>query len=81
MLVIVLAFLLQTSFIFKFTGNSGVSIISRVMGLILSSVAIASILGGLVITFRYKNRLSSGFFSVCCAQIWNSYMVSEPLLF
>ena len=46
-LVIVLVFMLAAGFIHRFIGNSGASIISRVMGLILSSVAIANILDGL----------------------------------
>ena len=45
-LIIVLAFMLVAGFIHRFIGNSGASIISRVMGLILSSVAIANILEG-----------------------------------
>ena len=46
-LVIVLLFMLAASWIHRFIGNSGASIISRVMGLILSSVAVASVLGGI----------------------------------
>ena len=45
-LAIVLVFMLAASFIHRFIGNSGASIISRVMGLILSSVAVANILNG-----------------------------------
>ena len=46
-LVIVLLFMLAASWIHRFIGNSGASIISRVMGLILSSVAVASVLAGI----------------------------------
>jgi multiple antibiotic resistance protein len=46
-LLIVLLFMLAASWIHRFIGNSGASIISRVMGLILSSVAVASVLAGI----------------------------------
>ena len=45
-LAVVLMLLLAAGFIHRFIGNSGAAIISRVMGLILSSVAIANILDG-----------------------------------
>ena len=45
-LAIVLVFMLAASFIHRFIGNTGAGIISRVMGLILSSVAVANILNG-----------------------------------
>ena len=53
LIVIVIVFLLMlaSSFIHRYIGNSGASIISRVMGLILSSVAINNILEGLKIYF------------------------------
>ncbi len=50
-LVIVLIFLLLATHIQRIIGNSGASIISRVMGLILSSVAAANILEGIKIYF------------------------------
>lgn len=40
-------FMLLASWIFKFIGNSGAAIISRVMGLILASVAVGHILEGI----------------------------------
>lgn len=46
-LSIVLILMLAASLVHRFIGNSGASIISRVMGLILSSVAISSILTGI----------------------------------
>ena len=46
-LVIVLVFMLAAIFIHRLIGNSGASIISRVMGLILASVAVANILQGI----------------------------------
>lgn len=46
-LAIVLIFLLLAGSIHRFIGNSGASIISRVMGLILSAVAVKNILDGL----------------------------------
>ena len=46
-LVVVLVFMLAASFIHRLIGNSGASIISRVMGLILASVAVSSVLAGI----------------------------------
>ncbi|MEZ5583066.1 MAG: MarC family protein [Candidatus Competibacteraceae bacterium] len=46
-LLIVLVLLLAASWIHRLIGNSGASIISRVMGLILSSVAVSSVLAGI----------------------------------
>jgi multiple antibiotic resistance protein len=46
-LFVVLIFLLAASWIHRFIGNSGASIISRVMGLILASVAVSNVLGGI----------------------------------
>jgi multiple antibiotic resistance protein len=46
-LLVVLVFLLCASWIHRLIGNSGASIISRVMGFILSSVAVTSVLSGL----------------------------------
>jgi multiple antibiotic resistance protein len=46
-LLIVLVFMLGASKIHRFIGDSGASIISRVMGLILASVAVSSILEGI----------------------------------
>ena len=51
-LVVVLVFMLAAGFIHRFIGNSGASIISRVMGLILSSVAIANMLEGIKVYFE-----------------------------
>lgn len=44
---IVLVLLLGASFVHRLIGNSGASIVSRVMGLILASVAVANVLEGL----------------------------------
>ncbi|MBS2211999.1 MarC family protein [Carboxylicivirga mesophila] len=46
------ALMAMSSYIFKYIGNSGAAIISRVMGLILSAVAVANILGGFKIYFN-----------------------------
>ena len=46
-LLIVLLLMLAASWVHRLIGNSGASIISRVMGLILSSVAVANVLAGL----------------------------------
>ena len=46
-LLVVLVFMIAASWIHRLIGNSGASIISRVMGLILSSVAVASVLAGI----------------------------------
>jgi multiple antibiotic resistance protein len=43
--------MLTASYIHRFIGNSGASIISRVMGLILASVAIANMLDGIKVYF------------------------------
>lgn len=48
---IALIFMLLSAKIFKYIGNSGAAIISRVMGLILSSVAVANVLQGIKIYF------------------------------
>ncbi|MCU4676685.1 MarC family protein [Catenovulum sp. 2E275] len=46
-LAIVLVLLLLSRYVHKFIGDSGASIISRVMGLILTSVAVTNILSGI----------------------------------
>ena len=46
-LLIVLLLLFAASWIHRLIGNSGASIISRVMGLILASVAVSSVLAGI----------------------------------
>lgn len=46
-ILIVLALMLAASWVHRFIGNSGASIISRVMGLILASVAVSSVLAGI----------------------------------
>lgn len=46
-LLIVLVLMLAASLIHRLMGNSGASIVSRVMGLILASVAVASVLAGI----------------------------------
>jgi len=46
-LVIVFLLMLVASWVHRFIGNGGASIISRVMGLILSSVAVANVLAGI----------------------------------
>ena len=46
-LLIVLILMLAASWIYRLIGSSGSSIISRVMGLILASVATASVLAGI----------------------------------
>jgi len=46
-LLVVLVLLLGASWIHRVIGNSGASIISRIMGLILSAVAAASVLSGI----------------------------------
>lgn len=45
-MVIAWVFMLLASWIFKYIGNSGAAIISRVMGLILASVAVGHVLEG-----------------------------------
>ena len=44
---ITLMFMFGANFILRLIGNSGASVISRVMGLILASVAVANILEGI----------------------------------
>ncbi len=51
-LIITLALLLLSRWTLKLIGNSGASIISRIMGLILSSVAANSVLQGIVTFFN-----------------------------
>ncbi|MFK5854857.1 MAG: MarC family protein [Bacteroidota bacterium] len=51
-LLITLIFLLLSSKLFKIIGNNGASIISRVMGLILASVAVTSVLEGIKLYFE-----------------------------
>ena len=46
-LLIVLLLMLGASWIYRFIGSSGASIVSRVMGLILASVATANVLVGI----------------------------------
>jgi multiple antibiotic resistance protein len=46
-LLIVLVLMLAASWIYRLIGSSGASIVSRVMGLILASVAVASVLAGI----------------------------------
>ena len=50
-LVVTLVFMLGANFIQRIIGNSGASIISRVMGLILASVAVANVLEGIKVYF------------------------------
>ena len=50
-MLLVLLFMLASTFIHRYIGNSGASIISRVMGLILSSVAVNNILEGVKVYF------------------------------
>ena len=45
-LLVVLVLMLAASWVHRFIGNSGASIISRVMGMILASVAVTSVLAG-----------------------------------
>jgi len=45
-LLIVLVLMLAASWVHRLIGKSGVSIISRVMGLILGSVAVSNVLAG-----------------------------------
>lgn len=51
-LVVVYVLLRLSNWLFKFIGSGGASIISRVMGLILASVATNSILEGIVLYFN-----------------------------
>jgi len=46
-LLVVLVLMLGASWIHRFIGSSGASIVSRVMGLILASVATANVLAGI----------------------------------
>lgn len=46
-LVLTLILLLAASFVHRFIGNTGASIISRVMGIVLATIAVDSVLGGL----------------------------------
>lgn len=50
-MLVVLLLMLASSFIHRYIGNAGASIISRVMGLILSSVAVNNILEGIKVYF------------------------------
>ena len=50
-LLIAFIFMLAASWIHRFIGNSGASIISKVMGMILASVATNSVLSGVKIYF------------------------------
>ncbi len=45
-LIITFIFMLIASYIHRFIGNSGAGIISRIMGMILASVAVANVLAG-----------------------------------
>ena len=51
-IAIALVLMLLSTRIFKYIGNSGAAIISRVMGLILSAVAVANVLDGFKIYFK-----------------------------
>ncbi len=55
-LLITLTFMLLASYIHRFIGNSGAGIISRVMGMILASVAVSNVLAG----FRDYFHISIG---------------------
>jgi multiple antibiotic resistance protein len=46
-LLVVLLLLLAASWVHRLIGNAGASVVSRVMGLILSSVAVANVLAGI----------------------------------
>lgn len=46
-LLVAMFLMLGSSFVYRFIGDSGASVISRVMGLILASVAVASVLSGI----------------------------------
>ncbi len=50
-LLVVLALLLAARRVHRLLGSSGASVISRVMGLILASVAVTSVLGGIEVYF------------------------------
>ncbi|UTW05438.1 MarC family protein [Amphritea atlantica] len=46
-LIITLVLLLSATLIYKVIGNAGASVISRVMGIVLTTIAVDAILGGL----------------------------------
>lgn len=46
-MVLTAALLLMASFVYRFIGNTGASVISRIMGIVLATIAVDSILGGL----------------------------------
>ena len=46
-LILTLGLLMAASFVHRFIGNTGASVISRVMGIVLATIAVDSILGGL----------------------------------
>ncbi|MCO5134644.1 MAG: MarC family protein [Phyllobacteriaceae bacterium] len=46
-LLLTLVLLLAASIVHKFIGNTGASVISRVMGIVLATIAVDSVLGGL----------------------------------
>ncbi len=50
-LIVTLMLMLGSSFVYRIIGDAGASIISRVMGLILASVAVASVLSGIEVYF------------------------------
>ena len=45
-LIVTTGLLLAASFVHRFIGNTGASVISRVMGIVLATIAVDSILGG-----------------------------------
>ncbi len=51
-LLVVLVLMLASNFIIRFIGESGASVISRVMGFILAAVAAASVLSGITEYFN-----------------------------
>ncbi|GLP95132.1 MarC family protein [Paraferrimonas sedimenticola] len=51
-LAIVLVLLLSSTFVHRLIGSAGASLISRVMGLILSAVAVSSVLSGITTYFN-----------------------------
>jgi multiple antibiotic resistance protein len=51
-LIIVVVFLLMASKIQKLIGESGASLISRIMGLILSSIAVSNVVEGIKASFE-----------------------------
>ncbi|HEY9058259.1 MAG TPA: MarC family protein [Aurantimonas sp.] len=46
-LILTLALLLAAGVVYRFIGNTGASVISRVMGIVLATIAVDAILGGL----------------------------------